>query len=135
MHSRWSAKLEPLNTNSLEAGTPPATKEPMNEILLLNLGTDEPYDLDKLSSSGVTVAAYRYESRDYDGSGDMIYRDATGLWHHHSLGHCSCYGPIEDLSFASAGFETLDGLLGNCSAELRGELEPLAAALRDLGLR
>jgi hypothetical protein len=50
-----------------------------------------------------------------------------GLWYHHDLGHCSCYGPTENIELVR-GFATIGSLLENCSEGLRKDLECLVPA-------
>jgi len=42
---------------------------------------------------------YWYQTGSYDGQGGMVLRK-DGKWYFHDLGHCSCYGPMEELEGA-----------------------------------
>jgi hypothetical protein len=46
--------------------------------------------------TGTTHVIYCYKSGFYDGSGEALVK-ADGKWYRHSLGHCSCYGPWENM--------------------------------------
>ena len=49
----------------------------------------------------INPAVYYYEVRGYEGNGNFVFHDAnTGKWGCKSLGHCSCYGPLEELEEA-----------------------------------
>lgn len=41
-------------------------------------------------------AIYDYETGHYDGSGTAYAGNSKGRFWSTSLGHCSCYGPLED---------------------------------------
>jgi hypothetical protein len=61
---------------------------------LHSVGPDE-VDEDKIPSH-VDFAVYYYEVGDWGGDGNCVFHDSnTGKWGYRSLGHCSCYGPIE----------------------------------------
>lgn len=42
-------------------------------------------------------AVYDYEIGHYDGSGFMIWRK-NKKYYYHDMGHCSCYGPTEEVA-------------------------------------
>lgn len=42
------------------------------------------------------IFIYSYERGSYDGSGMAVWRH-KGKWAYHYLGHCSCYGPLENI--------------------------------------
>ncbi len=60
---------------------------------------------------------YYYQSGDYDGSGHLLVLDKDGTYHLHHCGHCSCYGPLEDLTIASGTGQSLDELEEKCTPE------------------
>jgi len=54
---------------------------------------------DELGSlpDNVDVAVYWYECGGYEGSGIVVFYDASAKkWGWDGLSHCSCYGPIDD---------------------------------------
>lgn len=54
------------------------------------------YDLKILARAGFVEVWYWYGTAPYEGTGELIGRNADGKWADISLGHCSCYGPVED---------------------------------------
>ena len=56
---------------------------------------DEPY-----SPPECVVLATEYTAGDYEGSGWALAMDADGIVQEYNLGHCSCYGPFDEV-FAS----------------------------------
>lgn len=62
---------------------------------IYSVGPDEVYAEDVARLSYLWLV-YEYEIGDYCGDGDAIGFDGVDLWHH-SLGHCSCFGPEEGL--------------------------------------
>jgi len=55
--------------------------------------------------NGVDVFIYDYSSGSYEGSGNALFRK-NGKWFLHNMGHCSCYGPTENIDSCGHG-ETL----------------------------
>lgn len=58
----------------------------------------EQSDFDHLKSLGIDEIWYTYEIGGYEGSGQMIMRKGD-LYDHHDMGHCSCFGPIDNMTF------------------------------------
>jgi len=82
---------------------------------------DEEYDLSKIPST-VEEIWYWYKSGSWEGMGQMILKDANGyyLW---DLGHCSCYGPLDDIEEGlSNPYKTLEELKAACSEDLLNQL-------------
>ena len=83
-----------------------------------NLGPDEltvgSDGYDKVPDTSAEWVVYSYESGCYDGSGVAVWKvgDKFGM---QNLGHCSCYGPMEDANMATMPLE-----------ELLGELKPVS---------
>ena len=51
--------------------------------------------------SHIDLAVYYYEVGSWEGDGNCVFHDATtGKWGYRGLGHCSCYGPLEELEQA-----------------------------------
>lgn len=86
--------------------------------------TDE--EIKKLTGddgNGIEEIRYWYCYGDYEGNGQMlILKDKK--WYYHSMGHCSCYGPLDEISF-NVGYSTLPELMEKCSSELQKQLKPL----------
>lgn len=55
---------------------------------------------DKLPDDNIEWVVYFYESDYYDGNGVAVWKvgDRFGM---QNLGHCSCYGPVEDANKAT----------------------------------
>ncbi len=88
------------------------------------------WTLDRVAEQGISTLVYFYANGGYDGSGNALLRKAgTSLWQHQYLGHCSCYGPLENIS---DHFETLDALSARMSAELRLECAALLDRARQV---
>jgi len=87
---------------------------------------DDSY-VDDLKKADIEVAAYWYATGSYEGSGDIIFRRTDG-WRHHGMGHCSCYGPLDNF-LSDKPVATLRELKQTMSEELREECEPLFTAL------
>lgn len=93
---------------------------------------DEPLsesDIEKIAATGALEARYCYGYGGYEGAGHLLVHTGAA-WYHHSLSHCSCYGPVEHLALKT-GYPTLDALLQSCSEDLREELMPLMLAPED----
>jgi hypothetical protein len=68
----------------------------MNKNRVFSVGESDldGYDLDHLPE-GVDWVVYDYSSTMYDGLGELVYK-LNGELFITNLGHCSCYGPIEE---------------------------------------
>lgn len=91
------------------------------------LSDSEIKTLNKLSS--IQEGWYWYGAGYYCGAGHLLMRDAEGLWYHHDMGHCSCYGPIDEIKPVGEG-RTLDDLIGSCTVALLKELDPLIKSIK-----
>lgn len=88
---------------------------------IVSVGPDElsEYDLKELPqlerqcSYKVEEFVYWYEIHPYSGDGCAVYRDSNQDWHVIGLGHCSCYGPLEDLKSVPMTKEQVLGLLSD----------------------
>ena len=75
----------------------------MTKIKRLN---ETAYDENILEEVGIEWAIYDYECSGYEGTGNaLMYKE--GKWYTHDLGHCSCYGPFEELNLHEP-YHTLD---------------------------
>ena len=65
---------------------------------LYNVGKDslDEYDLEYLDKEVYEYFIYNYEVGDYCGSGAAVLKDNDGKFILIDLGHCSCYGPLEE---------------------------------------
>lgn len=88
---------------------------------IVSLGNDklEPYDLEKVETQSKNLRydikefVYWYRIRLYEGSGCAIFLDKNDKWHIIDLGHCSCFGPVEDLKSVPMEKEQVLELLKN----------------------
>ena len=65
---------------------------------IYNVGRDslDEYDLKYLDKEAYEYLIYNYEVGDYEGDGAAVLKDNTGKFILIDLGHCSCYGPLEE---------------------------------------
>lgn len=54
------------------------------------------YDLEYLDKEVYEYLIYNYHYEEYEGSGAAVLKDKNGKFMFIELGHCSCYGPIEE---------------------------------------
>lgn len=55
------------------------------------------YDYSVLDNYDISRIWYFYEIGDYDGTGYLIYKSGKRYGKHY-MGHCSCFGPLEDFA-------------------------------------
>ena len=65
---------------------------------IYNAGRDSlsKYDLEYLDKEAYEYLIYNYEVGYYGGSGAAVLKDNDGKFILIDLGHCSCYGPLEE---------------------------------------
>ena len=65
---------------------------------IYNVGREEldEYDLEYLDKEVYEYLIYNYHYEEYEGSGAAVLKDKNGKFMFIELGHCSCYGPIEE---------------------------------------
>nr|DAK24192.1 MAG TPA: hypothetical protein [Caudoviricetes sp.] len=65
---------------------------------IYNVGRDslDEYDLKYLDKEAYEYLIYNYEVGDYEGDGAAVLKDNNGKFTLIDLGHCSCYGPLEE---------------------------------------
>lgn len=81
------------------------------------------YDIERLEELGVEEVWYWYEQGSWEGDGQMLMRRGTD-YSLHSMSHCSCYGPMENVKFTP---EPFDKLFASCSDGLMKQCLPLFA--------
>ncbi len=90
------------------------------------------YDIARVKH--MQVFAYWYGSGSYEGSGHAIYLTQDNKWDQAGLSHCSCYGPMENVTDESTGiYDTLDELVATFSAELKRDTKDIVDALKAKG--
>ena len=67
------------------------------DIKIISAGRDElgEWNLKEIEGCGVSLFVYNYWDEGYDGSGLAVFKIGR-KWGYVRLGHCSCYGPLED---------------------------------------
>lgn len=92
-------------------------------------GELDKYDTEKIESHGFDLVLYWYAYGSYEGSGEMLAR-RDGRWAYANLGHCSCYGPVDNLGPFS-WWNSIAELMASCTPYARTSIEPLLALLKD----
>lgn len=54
-------------------------------------------ELSGVEELGAEYFVYNYQTGDYEGHGWAVWKLPDGKFGYTDLGHCSCYGPVEDL--------------------------------------
>lgn len=83
------------------------------------------YEHHQLDRAGVAEAWYTYGYGSYEGGGHMIAKNTEGRWAYFDMGHCSCYGPTEDITETAFTSDTLEELVSRMSDELRAQVAHL----------
>ena len=97
-------------------------KLPDNYSAYGKLDEFDEYDMEELNSFGFDEVWYWYSTAPYEGSGQILIRKGK-LYDLHDAGHCSCYGPIDQLEFNG---KPLKELAESINEEyMRNEAKPL----------
>lgn len=56
------------------------------------------HDLTHLEGTDIKTIIHNYRIGDYTGDGDAFCIVKKNRWFIHPCGHCSCYGPLDDVS-------------------------------------
>jgi len=75
---------------------------------------------------GATWCVYDYASGSYEGSGTAYCGDGHNKFWSRNLGHCSCYGPIDQSSWDMLG-------LSDLRMHLTGDTTGIAAKIQEMG--
>lgn len=67
----------------------------MKKLQTYNLGPDELDEYDLRPIKGADYIIYHYKYEDYEGSGISVIKK-DGKYDLIELGHCSCFGPLEE---------------------------------------
>ena len=78
-------------------------------------------EFDYIKTFGIDEIWYWYGSGSYEGAGQILMRKGK-LYDLHNCGHCSCYGPTQDVAFNG---KPLDKLVKSLSEDLFKEVEEL----------
>lgn len=94
------------------------------------------WDIEKLKEHNIEEFYYWYGTGCYEGSGDAIFKRTDGKWDTLCMGHCSCYGPLENLETAhKEGYDTLEALYNSCSEEYKKTIAPLIELAQENGAK
>lgn len=79
---------------------------------IISVGRDElsEYDFERLEKLGFDLMVYGYEDGGYDGSGFAAFKKGD-QWFYQELGHCSCYGPLENVETSANMLVSLDQVI------------------------
>ena len=79
------------------------------KAIIFNVGTDtlDEYELEKLYLKADDVVIYKYEQGAYDGNGIIVVKHGNGSVQYANLGHCSCYGPTDQVTWSDISLEAL----------------------------
>lgn len=73
------------------------------------------YSIVDIKKLGVEWACYWYECGVYEGDGCLLmFKDQK--WYTHTCGHCSCYGPTDELALRE-GFDSIGHMKRNGSED------------------
>jgi hypothetical protein len=86
------------------------------------------YEIEDLGKLNLDHAWYWYAYGSYEGDGAILMLK-DGKWNWDSLGHCSCYGPTDNLAF-NPSYDSLDDLLSHCSDYAKEDLALLVEAAK-----
>ena len=95
---------------------------------------DEPqdvhsWDIERLASKGIVECWYWYATGGYEGTGYLLGRTEDGSIVSMYLGHCSCYGPVEDSD--ASYFSDIASFEQSATAEMLAANAPLLAAMKE----
>lgn len=83
-------------------------------MIIKSIGKDEldEWDIDKLNKADLNAEefVYHYENYGYEGSGFAVWFDGKE-WSYQELGHCSCYGPLDNITASNKMKVSKDQLL------------------------
>lgn len=100
-----------------------------SNIEQISIGEDEleEYALEYIPRNALCII-YNYKADYYEGSGWALIKYPEG-WDEHNMGHCSCYGPMEEYRKCPT-LLTLDQIAQNMSKEARTQIDPVLIAAR-----
>ena len=91
------------------------------------------YDLSELEKLGADVVFYWYAKGYYEGSGQILFL-LDGKWYLHDAGHCSCFGPTDNINLREY-YNNLEELLKHCSDEYKEQILPLIELAKKKGYK
>lgn len=66
------------------------------KIYNVGKGSLDEYDLEYLDKEAYEYLIYNYHHKNYEGEGAAVLKDKNGKFTLIGLGHCSCFGPLEE---------------------------------------
>ena len=91
-------------------------------------------ELEYLDEEAYEYLIYNYEVGDYEGDGAAVLKDNTGKFILINLGHCSCFGPLEESN--PICIYSLDGIIKllnkRCKEYDREYIKDVAKKLKEL---
>lgn len=66
------------------------------KIYNVGKGSLDEYDLEYLDEEVYEYLIYNYHDEGYEGDGAAVLKDKNGKFTLIGLGHCSCFGPLEE---------------------------------------
>ncbi len=101
--------------------------------LFSGLYKGEPFrdiELEHIRGAGYSEVWYWYATGNYEGTGYAILRKPGDRGYYVAyLGHCSCYGPTENIGDADR-WTSIAAIIKGATKELRWELAPLLAMIK-----
>jgi len=102
----------------------------LNGVIYIDVSSEPVLTIEEIESSmpqfiNPKSIIWDYECGGYEGWGDMIIEDTAGRWYYYSLGHCSCYGPLDNLIYLHADqayYTDLEKLKSSLSDELQNQM-------------
>jgi hypothetical protein len=94
------------------------------------------FDVMEFESFPPDAIFYWYVNGGYDGYGALI-AVKDNRWYIKDLGHCSCYGPLEDFAtdISEYTIEKLDDILTKGTDDWQKEYDPLVALAKKKGYK
>ena len=81
------------------------------------------YDMKNFTENNIKWAVYYYVNWGYEGQGQILMRK-NKKWYLHDLGHCSCYGPLDQLTLKN-GYTSFNKIYKNITGTWLNEVIPL----------
>lgn len=97
---------------------------------------ENPYDIDNINklTNPPELVVYWYGAGCYEGAGYAIFM-REGKWALRDLGHCSCYGPFDDVDCTEYIYDSLKELYDNCSEDVQKHIFTLTMTALDHNLK
>ena len=67
------------------------------------------YEIKNIEKLEADWCVYYYKSGSYEGSGFAVWKKYNKFYYH-DMGHCSCYGPTDEMKRVGGGLEKLEDI-------------------------